>query len=47
MAFPLRNHWLPDELLEVSVMVALSQSAVEPPGVIVGAGGPLVTLTEM
>ncbi len=44
---PFRNHWFPPELLEVRVMVALSQSVVEPPGVIVGAAGPFVRLTVM
>ena len=45
MGLPLRNHWLPVALLEVSVTLSPLQKVVGPPGVIVGVAGAGVTVT--
>ena len=45
MGLPLRNHWLPDALLEVRVTLPPAQKVVGPPGVIVGVAGVGLTTT--
>ncbi len=45
MGEPLRYHWLPDTLDEVSVTLPPAQNVVGPPGVIVGVGGAGLTVT--
>jgi len=47
MGLPLRDHWLPDALLEVSVTLPPAQKVVGPPGVIVGAAGSGLTVTAV
>src|SRR5205814_3027117 len=39
MGEPLRSHWLPPALLEVSVTLPPAQKVVGPPGVMVGVAG--------
>ncbi len=45
IALPLRSHWLPDALLEVSVTLLPAQNVVGPLGVIVGVAGIGFTVT--
>src|SRR5258708_39926199 len=45
MGLPLRDHWLPVALLEVSVTEPPAQKVVGPPGVIVGVAGIGLTMT--
>ena len=45
MELPLRNHWLPLALLDVSVTLPPVQKVVGPPGVIVGVEGLEFTTT--
>src|ERR1051325_375642 len=47
MGEPLRNHWLPEAALEVSVTEAPAQNVVGPPGVMVGVGGVGFTVTTV
>ena len=45
IGLPLRYHWLPVALLDVSVTAPPAQNVVGPPGVIVGVAGAAVTVT--
>ncbi len=45
MGLPLRDHWLPVALLDVSVTLPPVQKVVGPPGVIVGVAGIGLTVT--
>ena len=45
IGLPLRNHWLPLALLDVSVTLPPVQNVVGPPGVMVGVAGAGLTVT--
>src|SRR5258706_3566844 len=45
MGLPLRYHWLPVALLDVSVTLSPAQKVVGPPGVTAGTGGIGLTRT--
>ena len=45
MELPLRNHWLPVALLEVSVTLPPAQNVVGPPALTVGVAGIGLTVT--
>ena len=45
IGLPLRYHWLPLALLDVSVTLPPVQNVVGPPGVIVGVAGAGLTVT--
>jgi hypothetical protein len=45
IGLPLRYHWLPVALLEVSVTLPPAQKVVGPPALIVGVGGIGLTVT--
>ncbi len=47
MGLPLRYHWLPVALLEVSTTLPPAQKVVGPPGVIVGVAGSGLTVTTV
>jgi hypothetical protein len=47
IGLPLRYHWLPDALLEVSVTLPPVQNVVGPPALMVGVAGVGVTVTAV